>query len=113
MLRSGDGIEAIMPIQKTTEELEQSFGHQIRTLRLRQNLDQISLAKQAGVALSALKNLESGKGSTLRTFLKVLKSLGRIEWLETLAPVVSISPLQILKQKSERKRASRPRSGKS
>ena len=63
------------------------------------------------MALSALKNLESGKGAALKTFLKILRALERLEWLNTLAPVVSISPLQVLNSKASRQRASRKRRG--
>jgi transcriptional regulator with XRE-family HTH domain len=94
---------------KTTEEWEAELGEQARNLRLRQNLDQKSLAEQAGIGLSALKNLESGKGATLKTLIKTLRALGRAGWLETLAPTVSISPLQMLKARPPRQRASRPR----
>jgi hypothetical protein len=36
-----------------------------------------------------------------------LRALGRVEWLDSLAPAVSISPLQMLKSKPSRQRASR------
>ena len=62
---------------KTTDVGEAELGEQARNLRLRQNLDQKSLAEQAGVGLSALKNLESGKGATLKTLIKTLRALGR------------------------------------
>ena len=100
-----------MDNSKTTEEIEKELGQQIRSLRLRKGLNQVELAERAGVALSALKNLESGKGAALKTFIKVLKALERLEWLDTLAPAVSISPLQILHSKSPRQRASRKRRG--
>jgi transcriptional regulator with XRE-family HTH domain len=95
---------------RTTREWETELGQQVRTLRLRQNQDQRALAERAGVALTALKNLESGKGATLKTLIKVLRALERADWFETLAPAVSVSPLQILKSKSPRRRAS-PRGG--
>lgn len=98
-----------MEVSKSTEEWEVGLGRQARNLRLRRNLDQQAVAEQAGVGLSALKNLESGKGATLKTLIKVLRALGRADWLETLAPVVSISPLQMLNGKPPRQRASRPR----
>ena len=98
-----------MEVSKSTEEWEGELGEQVRNLRLRQNLDQRSLAEQAGVGLSALKNLESGKGATLKTLIKVLRALGRSGWLETLAPAVSISPIQMLKAKATRQRASKRR----
>lgn len=91
----------------TTEEWEATLGRQLRDLRLRQNVDQRQLAEQAGVALNVVKNLEAGKGATVKSLVKVLRTLGRIAWLETLAPVVSISPLQMLKSKLSRQRASR------
>ena len=98
-----------MEISKSTEEWEAKLGEQARNLRLRQNLDQQTLAERAGVGLSALKNLESDKGATVKTLIKTLRALGRAQWLETLAPAVSISPLQMLKAKPQRQRASRPR----
>ena len=98
-----------METSKSTEEWEAELGEQARNLRLRQNLDQQTLAERAGVGLSALKNLESGKGATVKTLIKTLRALGRAQWHETLAPAVSISPLQMLKAKPQRQRASRPR----
>jgi transcriptional regulator with XRE-family HTH domain len=91
----------------TTEEWEVTLGRQLRDLRLRQNVDQRQLAGQAGVALNVIKNLEAGKGATVKSLVKVLRALGRIEWLDNLAPAVSISPLQMLKSRPSRQRASR------
>lgn len=91
----------------TAEEWEVTLGRQLRDLRLRQNIDQRQLAEQAGVALNVVKNLEAGKGATVKSLVKVLRALGRVEWLDTLAPAVSISPLQMLKSKPSRQRASR------
>ncbi|TSA20759.1 MAG: XRE family transcriptional regulator [Betaproteobacteria bacterium] len=95
-----------MEISKTVAEWESDLGSQVRALRLRANLDQVSLAERAGIGLTALKNLESGKGATVKTLVRMLRALNRAEWLLTLAPSVSISPLQMLKAKSMRQRAS-------
>lgn len=91
----------------TTEEWEATLGRQLRDLRLRRNIDQRRLSEQAGVALNVVKNLEAGKGATVKSMVKVLRALGRVEWLDSLAPAVSISPLQMLKSKPPRQRASR------
>ena len=91
----------------TTEEWETTLGQQLRDLRLRQNVDQRQLAEHAGVALNVIKNLEAGKGATVKSLVKVLRALGRAEWMDSLAPAVSISPLQMLKSKPSRQRASR------
>jgi transcriptional regulator with XRE-family HTH domain len=98
-----------MILTKTPGELETELGIQVRDLRIRQNINQQTLASQAGVALNSVKNLEAGKGATITSLVKILRSLGRADWLLTLAPEVSISPLQMLKSKSKRQRASRKR----
>jgi transcriptional regulator with XRE-family HTH domain len=92
---------------RTSDEWEVELGRQIRALRLRQNLDQRQLAERAGIALNAVKNLESGKGATLRSLVQALRVLNRVEWLRALAPAVSISPVRMLSAKSPRQRASR------
>jgi len=100
-----------MTIRLTTDELEKQLGQHLRDLRLRQNIDQRQLAERADIALNAIKNLEGGKGATITSLIKVLRTLGREDWLGTLAPQVSISPLQMLKAKPVRQRASRAKGG--
>ena len=88
-------------------EIEAELGRQVRALRLRQDLNQQQVAERAGIALNAIKNLEGGKGATLRTLTQTLRVLNRAEWLNTLAPAVSISPVQMLRTRAPRQRASR------
>jgi transcriptional regulator with XRE-family HTH domain len=93
-------------VMTTPKEWEAELGKQIRALRLRLDLDQKQLAERGGIALNAVKNLENGKGATLRSLIQVLRILNRTDWLRTLAPTVSISPVQMLKTKAPRQRAS-------
>lgn len=81
----------------TTSEWEAEVGRQVRTLRLQRNLDQRVLAERAAISHTTLKNLEAGRGATLGTLIKVVRALGRADWLEALAPNVTINPLQMLK----------------
>ncbi|MDX8385862.1 MAG: helix-turn-helix domain-containing protein [Gallionella sp.] len=94
---------------KTIAEWEAEIGEQCRMLRLNRNEDQASVADSAGVSVSALKRLEGGKGANLKTLIKVLRYLGRTDWMAALSPPVSISPLQIAQGKPRRQRASSPR----
>lgn len=103
---------AIMNQILDIEELERKLGAHLRALRLQKNLDQISLAKQAGLSVTALKHLESGGGASLKTLIKVLRVLGRESWFDLLAPTISVNPLHMMKQKKERQRASRRDRGK-
>ncbi|MGI9132758.1 MAG: helix-turn-helix domain-containing protein [Rhodoferax sp.] len=89
----------------TIEEFEAEVGEQIKSLRLKQNIDQATLALRAGCSVSALKNLESGNGSTLRTLIAIVRALGREDWLRNVAPMATISPLSLLKAGHTRQRA--------
>lgn len=94
---------------ETTDALQARLGEQVRRLRLGLDLDQLTLADRAGVSEKALRNLEAGHGSSLATLLQVLRALGRLDWLDTLAPVASVSPMALLRQRPERRRVGRPR----
>lgn len=103
-----------MSIEETTqsEDWEVYLGEQFRKLRIRAGLDQLQLADRAGISAGALKNLESGKGSSLKTLVKVCRALGRTDWLQALAPRIAVSPLQMLrasKGSRERQRVYRAR----
>lgn len=89
----------------TIEELEADVGEQIKSLRLNLNIDRATLALRAGCSVSALKNLESGKGSTLRTLVAAVRALGREDWLRKVAPMATISPLNMPKAGQLRQRA--------
>jgi transcriptional regulator with XRE-family HTH domain len=78
-------------VNLTTEEMEAALGDKLKALRLSRNLDQQTLAERAGVSVRALRSLESGQGSTLKTLVAVLRALGRQDWLNTIAPVATIN----------------------
>ena len=89
----------------TIAELESDVGEQIKSLRLKQNIDRATLALRAGCSVSALKNLEYGTGTTLRTLIAVVRALGREDWLKHIAPMTTISPLSLPKTGHIRQRA--------
>jgi len=98
---------------RTPEEIEAGVGETLRTLRLARDLDQAGLAARAGVSVSALKSLEGGRGSTLRTLVKVARALGREDWFSSIGPVATVSPLAMLRGTPVRQRAGRrPPAGK-
>jgi Helix-turn-helix. len=80
----------------TVEEWETQVGRQVRAARVAGGLDQEQLASLANVSPATLSNLERGKGSTLKTVIAVARALGRTDWLENLAPEVTVSPMQML-----------------
>jgi transcriptional regulator with XRE-family HTH domain len=86
-----------MQSHRTIGEWEALLGDQVRRVRISSDLDQARLAELANVSVGAVSNLERGKGSSLRTLISVLRALGRTDWLESLAPAVGVSPMQMLR----------------
>jgi transcriptional regulator with XRE-family HTH domain len=93
----------------TPMELQQLLGGRIRRIRLNRNLDQRTTAEKAGISEKALRNLESGRGSTVETLLRVLKALDYLQGLDVLAPEASVNPLELLRQPQAPQRARRAR----
>ena len=87
------------------EELALAVGEGIRRLRLKKNLTQPALAAQAGVSMTALRHLESGEGATLFSLIRIIRALDRQEWLQALAPSVTINPLHMPSSHETRQRA--------
>lgn len=95
-----------MSASLTPDELEAGLGEKLKTLRLSKNLGQKTLAERAGVSVRALRSLENGEGSTVRTLACVVRALGREAWFETVAPVATIDPLALTREAAPRQRAS-------
>ncbi|WP_330995975.1 MULTISPECIES: helix-turn-helix transcriptional regulator [Burkholderia cepacia complex] len=94
---------------RTVQEWEVELGESLKALRLHRNLDQMTLAARAGISVRSLRNLESGKGSSLHTLIEVVRTLGRESWLELIAPVPTVNPLMMTRNASPRQRASKRR----
>jgi transcriptional regulator with XRE-family HTH domain len=95
-----------------TQDWEAYIGEQFRAMRIRADLEQVDLARRAEVSVGAVKNLEGGKGSTIKTLVKVCRALGRTDWLHSLAPAVTVSPMQMLRSRNKapvRQKVYRPR----
>lgn len=93
---------------RTTDELLEALGSSVQRLRLAKSLMQRDLAMRAGVSVGALSNLERGLPVTLPVFVRIIRALDRTPWLDALAPQVQVDPLDALKLKRPRQRASSP-----
>ena len=91
----------------SSDETEFMLGENIKAFRLQKNISRETLCEQAGISLNALRNLELGRGTTLKTLVKVVRALGKQEWLENFAPKATINPLHMVREKEGRQRASR------
>jgi len=90
----------------TDKGIMSELGSRIKSLRLRKNLTQQQLSDAAALSLNTVKSLESGKGKLI-SLIAVLRELGALDVLDSFIPEVTISPLQLARQKGKkRKRAS-------
>lgn len=92
----------------TPEEIALKIGNGIKTIRLQRNIDRQTLSKRAGIGINSLTRLENGQGVSLITLIKIIISLDKQDWALSLAPYISINPLDsLLKRGKQRQRASR------
>ena len=68
------------------------IGNHLKTVRLRQNITQQSLADAAGVSLSSLKKIEKGEIKSFDSLLRVLRTLGKLDVLQPLVDEELLSP---------------------
>lgn len=85
--------------------LLKEMGERIRDIRIAQNLTQEEVAEDIGVSLSTIKRIESGTGSTLENFLRILRYFNLTQNLEVLIPAQQQSAEEIYRNVSKRQRA--------
>ena len=84
-----------------------TLTQRVKKRRLNLNITQEELSKRAGVHVQTIKNFESGKATTLLTFIQILRAFGELDALDSFLPDPGISPVELLKLKGkERERAS-------
>jgi putative transcriptional regulator len=92
----------------SSEQIEAALCQELAELRLARNMTQQQLAEQAGVSLRTIKRLEAGEGTSLDTFIRLLKVLGISNNLEALIPDQSVRPLERAKQAGKQRQRARP-----
>ena len=94
-----------LPARSDTAILEM-IGRYIRETRLRENISQDETAAAAGINRSTLVQLENGKGSTMLSFIQVMRALQQLHMFSGFEVKQVLSPLQLAKmEQQKRKRA--------
>ncbi len=95
---------------RTVGQLEEQLGRNVRAVRIAQDMSQSELADHANVSLGAVRSLEKGRGSTVTTLVKVLRTLGQESWIDALGPPArTFNPLDLLDTQGSRPRRGRDR----
>ena len=103
----------LMLHQLTNPQIEQELGHRLKQRRLELNLSQAEVAEKSGLGRRTITAIENGEGSTLGTFIALLRALQALHHLEQVLPDPGPSPLLLAKlHEAPRKYASKPRKPK-
>ena len=86
--------------RQTIDEQLSAIGSALRDRRVLAAMTQEELAQRADISLGALQNLEHGRGSSVRTLLRVSRLLGSDQWVDALqpSPTPTVSPMQLLRE---------------
>lgn len=101
---------------RSTADWERVVGEQVRAMRIGHEMDQSELASAANISVGSVKNIENGRGSSLKTLILIVRAMGEEQWLEQLSPPDTFSPMQELKDQklnARRQRVFKPKTPRS
>lgn len=76
----------------TDSVIQRRIGNKLKNIRLKQNITQKSLAESAAVSLSTVKKIENGEIGSLETLLRILRTLGKLDAIQSLVEEEQLSP---------------------
>jgi len=79
-------------LEKLVGEIMNELGEHLKQLRKNQKYSQLELANQIGVSRRLIGEIESGKGTSLLVFIKLLKVFNKTEKLLEILESTTISP---------------------
>ena len=84
------------------------FGNRLKSYRLRKNYTQEEFAQKTGISLGSVHKIECGKAVSMAIIVSAMRALRLLENFDTLIPMPSISPVELLKWRGKtRRRASK------
>jgi transcriptional regulator with XRE-family HTH domain len=103
-------IESLM----TDKAILAEIGHRLGRRRVELELTQADLARESGVSKRTVERVEAGESTQFSTLIRILRSLGLLDALETAIPQSGPRPMDLLKLRGkERQRASSKKRKKS
>jgi len=93
-------------------EITNRISAKIKEIRLKQNISRQEMADNSGVSVSSIARMEDGEIKSFESFLRIIRSLGKIEVFMPMLQEEEISPNEYFKmvqsaKTKQRKRASR------
>ena len=67
-------------------------------------MTQLEAAERLGISVGTVSRIENGSGSSLETLIRLIQLYGKEQWLESIAPQATISPIQQFQLGHQRQR---------
>ena len=94
-------------------EITKRISYKLKELRLKQNISRRDLSFSSEVSMSTIARMEDGEIKSFESFLRVLRTLGKIDVLLPLLEEEEISPNEYFKMVQSEKTKKRKRASKS
>lgn len=97
---------------QSNEVLLKELGSRLKSKRISMSITQTDLAKESGVSLRTIINMENGENTSLNNFISVIRVLRMIENLELFIPEQKNNPEDVYNLGHKRQRVSKPKTVK-
>ncbi len=87
-------------MQQTDREVMSVLGGRLKALRKARKLTMVEVAQKTGLSRRTVASAEQGDNPTLSTLVQLLRVYGRLGALDGFVPAPEVSPLQLLRKKS-------------
>lgn len=94
-------------------EITKRISEKLKELRLKQNISRQDVSVSSGVSMSSIVRMEDGEIKSFESFLRILRTLGKIDVLLPLLEEEEISPNEYYKLVHSAKTKQRKRASKS
>ena len=88
----------------------EALGSRLAAARLKRNLTQTALAREAGVSRATVERLERGAGAELKLLVRVLRALQLLEGFLAAIPAEELSPMALLRAQGKKRQRARGKS---
>jgi transcriptional regulator with XRE-family HTH domain len=83
------------------------LGSRLAAVRLKRNLTQTALGREAGVSRATVERLERGVGAELKLLVRVLRALQLLEGFLAAIPADEPSPMALLRARGKKRQRAR------
>jgi transcriptional regulator with XRE-family HTH domain len=92
---------------RTDNAVLEELGRRLAAVRLRRNLPQVALAREAGVSRNTVDRLERGISVDLKLLVRVLRALSLLDSFLAAIPPDEPSPMALLEARGRKRRRAR------